>query len=204
MRKKRILVAPLDWGLGHAARCIPIIRHLLEKGCEVVIGADGRPLELLEGEFPQLEVALMPGYRITYPKSGSMVLRIAAQVPKILHGIRREHLLLGKIIQEKKIDAVISDNRYGLWNKKIPCVFITHQLMIKSPFGEKLIHRLNKNYIRRFTECWVPDEEGEWSGDLGSKFALPPNGKYIGILSRFAGLAEKKQADPNRLLVVLS
>ena len=29
---KNILVAPLNWGLGHATRCIPIIKALEENG----------------------------------------------------------------------------------------------------------------------------------------------------------------------------
>src|ERR1043166_5258587 len=169
---KRILVAPLDWGLGHATRCIPIIRYLLEKGQEVIVGADGRPLELLKREFPGQEFIVIPGYKVSYPKKGSMTLKMAASVPKILAGIKKEHEQLDKITTAEKIDAVISDNRFGLWTKKVPCIFITHQLMIKSPFGEKLLHRLNKNHIKKYTECWIPDAEGadNLSGDLAHKF----------------------------------
>ena len=207
MTKKRILIAPLDWGLGHAARCIPIVRYLLEKDCEVIIAADKRPMELLKKEFPSLEFVVMPGYEISYPKNGSMVLKIAVQVPKILIGIKREHKLLKKIIREKKIDAVISDNRFGLWSRSVPCVFITHQLMVKAPFGEKLLHKLNKNLIAKYNECWIPDNEGEnnLSGDLSHKFPLPENAKFIGILSRFNSLRHlSSKEEPLDLLVLLS
>ena len=183
----RILIAPLDWGLGHATRCVPIIKYLLEKKCEVIIGADGRPLQLLRKEFPSLEFIEMPGYDISYPKSGSMVLKMALQIPKIFSGIKLEHELLKKIIKERKIDAVISDNRFGLWSREVPCIFITHQLMVKSFFGERIIHRLNKKYISKYSECWVPDdaEKNNLSGDLSHKFPLPKNAKFIGVLSRF-------------------
>ena len=42
--------------------------------------------------------------------------------------------------KQYKIDAVISDNRFGLHTKKIPCVYITHQLLIKTGnnFTEKI------------------------------------------------------------------
>src|SRR4051794_9099015 len=88
IRRMRILIAPLDWGLGHATRCIPIVRYLLEKKCKVVIGAAGRPLELLKTEFPLLEFISMPGYEITYPKYGSMFWTIAAQIPQLFIGIK--------------------------------------------------------------------------------------------------------------------
>ncbi|MFI5163865.1 MAG: glycosyltransferase [Bacteroidia bacterium] len=198
------MIAPLDWGLGHAARCIPIIKYLLEKKCEVVIAADGRPLDLLKKEFPLCEFVRIRGYAISYPENGSMALKMAFQIPKIISEIKREHDLLKKIIAEKKIDAVISDNRFGLWSKDVPCVFITHQMMVKSPFGENLIHRLNKKYISKYTECWIPDHEGEnnLSGDLSHKFPLLDNAKFIGALSRFnTGIVAQNKYD---LLVLLS
>ena len=40
---RRVLIAPLNWGIGHATRCIPIIKRLLEAGKEVIVAADGYP-----------------------------------------------------------------------------------------------------------------------------------------------------------------
>ena len=204
----KILISPLDWGLGHATRCIPIIRYLLEKGCEVVIGADGRSLDLLKMEFPACEFVLMSGYGISYPKNGSMVLKMISQIPKIVYGVKREHEQLEKIIRKKNIDAVISDNRFGLWSREVPCVFMTHQLMIKSPFGERWMHELNKKYISKYAECWIPDVKGvnNLSGDLAHGFPLLENAKYIGILSRFKvpPISSFYEKEKNQLLVILS
>lgn len=202
----RILVAPLDWGLGHATRCIPIVKYLLEKECEIIIGAGGRSLQLLQKEFPRLECISMPGYDISYHENGSMALKMAAQIPKILSGIKQEHRLLKNIIADKKINAVISDNRFGLWSKEVPCVFITHQMMIKSPFGESLIHILNKRYVSKYSECWIPDiQDGEtgFSGELAHRFPLPKNAKFIGLLSRFSSATQDRKIR-NGLLVILS
>ena len=184
---KRILICPLDWGLGHATRCIPVIRLLLKKNMEVIIAADGRPLALLKQEFPQLEFIVLKGYNIRYPDSGKMTRKMAFSIPKILKGIKTEHQALKKIIKEKKIDVVISDNRFGCWNKKIKSIFITHQLMIKSPFAEKLLHRINLRFIKNYDECWIPDVKGKLSlsGDLSHKYILPENTFFIGPLSRF-------------------
>ena len=110
-KNKRILICPLDWGLGHATRCIPIIHLLLKKNTEVVIAADAGPLALLKQEFPQLTFVQLKGYNIQYPKSGSMKLKMLLSIPKIVNGIKEEHTQLDKIIDEHKIDIVISDNR---------------------------------------------------------------------------------------------
>jgi len=186
--RQRNLIAPLDWGLGHATRCIPIIRLLLKKNHEVIIAADGRPFSLLKQEFPQLEFIRLKGYGINYPKKGSMALKMFFSIPRILYGISAEHNSLKQLIKEKNIDVVISDNRFGLWNKEIKSVFITHQLMIKSPFAEKLLHKINLRYINKYDECWVPDVEGSsnFSGDLSHKYPLPKNAIFIGTLSRFS------------------
>ena len=204
MRKLRILVSPLDWGLGHATRCIPIISSLLENRCEVLVGADGRALELLKEEFPSLQFIRMPGYDLSYPAGATMAFKMAASIPRILKGIKAEHEQLAAIIKEYAVDAVISDNRFGLWHKNIPCVFITHQLMIKSPLGENILHRLNKRYIKRFSACWVPDVAGEnnLSGDLAHQYPLPANAGFIGPLSRFSPAPSAKEN--GKILVLLS
>lgn len=187
LSQKRILVSPLDWGLGHATRCIPIIRLLLKNNAKVVIAGDGNALELLKIEFPQLQFIFLKGYNIFYSNKGNMIFKMLFSVPKILARIVIEHQTLKKIITENNIDIVISDNRYGLWNRQIKCVFITHQLMIKTPFAEKLLHRIVLFFVNKFDECWIPDVEGEnnLSGDLAHKYPLPKNTFFIGTLSRF-------------------
>jgi uncharacterized protein (TIGR00661 family) len=192
--QKRILICPLDWGLGHATRCIPIIRLFIQKNAEVIIAANGGPFELLKKEFPYLEFIRLKGYEINYPNNDSMILKMLFSIPKILQGIKAEHKALKKIIHKKKIDVVISDNRFGLWNKESKNIFITHQLMIKAPFAEKLLHRINLKYIKKFDECWIPDIKGEknLSGDLSHKYKLPENAFFIGTLSRFNLQSETK------------
>lgn len=66
--KKTILVAPLHWGLGHATRCVPVIRELLKHNYDVLLGSDGAALELLRKEFPKLPFVELPSYEISYSK----------------------------------------------------------------------------------------------------------------------------------------
>lgn len=209
-KRKKVLVAPLDWGLGHATRCIPIIKLLIESGAEVILAADGRAAQLLKEEFPELKHIHLKGYRIRYSKTFSMALMIAIQIPKIISSIIREHSDLKKIIRNEQPDIVISDNRFGLWNNKIRSVFITHQLMVKCPSGlkflEPLIHRIILRFVKKYNECWVPDIEGgkNLSGDLAHKFPLTSNIKFIGWLSRFDSEKINSTEKKYDLLVLLS
>ena len=186
-----ILICPLDWGLGHAARCIPIINELLDAGHKVTIAGYGRSLIMLQKEFPLLESIELKGFSPSYSINGNMVLHLFLRLPQFITSILREHHELNTLIFQHHIDIIISDNRYGLWNKKIKSILITHQVMIKTPawlkFLEYLLYRVSRLLISRFDESWIPDEkEGpELSGDLSHKYALPTNAKFIGPLSRF-------------------
>ena len=186
----RILVCPLDWGLGHATRCIPLIEELQRQGAVVVIAASGRPSALLTEVFPHNEHIYFPGYEVRYPKS-NLALSMLMQMPKLFYSIYKEHRELLKIIEAHRIDAVISDNRFGLFTKKIPCIFMTHQIFIKAPraynFIEPVLYKINGTFIRQYKACWVPDvaTEDNLSGALAHFGILPERTIYIGPLSRF-------------------
>ena len=116
--KKRILVAPLNWGLGHATRCIPLINALLQNNFKVIISANGRSFYLLKEEFPELEFVKIKGIDIKYPRFFPMSISVFFQIPKILFAIYSENKTLKKIVKKHKIDGIISDNRFGLFIKK--------------------------------------------------------------------------------------
>jgi Glycosyltransferase family 28 C-terminal domain len=207
--KPRILVAPLDWGLGHATRCIPVIRELLALQCEVWLAGEGAQEQLLKIEFPDLPFLFLPGYRIQYAKTARGLLwKMIQQWPKMRRAIKFENRWLQKMTADYGFDAVISDNRYGMHHPVIPAVFITHQLLIKSFTGgwsERIIQKRNYRYINQFTECWVPDNETAsiLGGELSHPVVLPSIPvHYTGPLSRFE---QKNTAfEKNHLLIILS
>lgn len=192
--KHTILIAPLDWGLGHATRCIPLIRNYISEGHRVILAAYGQSGLLLEKEFPDLKMIHFPGIEISYPKGKSMHLKMFLQIPKIIRSISREHLALQKLIDQENITLVVSDNRYGLYSKKVPCIFITHQLFIRAGIWSKMINRINHAFISRYTTCYIPDYEigNTLSGELSHGQHRLKNIRYIGPLSRFSG-ADKKE-----------
>lgn len=170
---------------------MPIIRELLRQGWEVIIAADRAPLVLLREAFPQLESIQLPGAHIVYPKRGGVVLHFVWQTPGFLRSVRQEHKALERLLRSRKIDLVISDNRYGLYTKRVPCVLISHQLRIRVPgvpVAESMVSRFVKYYAARFKAVWVPDWSGDdnLSGLLSTHRSIPANVRYIGPLSRFA------------------
>ncbi|MCB0652378.1 MAG: hypothetical protein KDC85_13965 [Saprospiraceae bacterium] len=198
----KILVSPLDWGLGHATRCIPIIETFIENGTEVLIAGNGNSLELLKKEFPNLTYFQLPGYHIHY-FSNNMFINILLQLPKLFIGVVGEYFAIQKIIRNHSIELLISDNRFGCFSKKVKSVFITHQVNIQIPFTplKFLVNFLNRSLISQFDECWVPDSPSiRLSGKLSEPKNLE-NVRFIGLLSRMKKISIKEKWD---LVVVLS
>jgi len=209
-----VLLAPLDWGLGHATRCIPIINELIQQGARITIAASGGQKALLLEEFPQLEFVEIPGYNLRFKRGVVLKWALICRIPIILKRIKKENKWLEDSVEKLKIHAVISDNRYGLFHKKLYCVFITHQLNILSGWRshesvggwiDDKIRKWNYKFIRKFSECWIPDlaENNSLSGELSHPVILPPIPvKYIGPLSRFK--REEKKMISNSLLILIS
>ncbi len=201
---KKILVAPLNWGLGHATRCIPIINALILNKYTPVIASDGDALTLLQKEFPELKYYELPSYRITYPKNGKeLKVRMLLQAPNILRAISNEKTVVSKIIKEDGISGIISDNRFGVRSNKVPSVYITHQLKVLSGNTSFLTSLIHQKIIAKFDSCWIPDYNDNQSlaGELSDLENSKMDIKYIGCLSRFSYKRVPKKQD---LLVVLS
>ena len=203
----KLLIAPLNWGLGHTTRCIPIIRYLLQKNCQIWVAGNEEQLRLLLEEFPSINFIQLQGYKISYPANrSSFSLKIFTQIPGLLQSIASENRWLAKMQQKFQWDLLISDNRYGLHHPGLLTIFITHQLAIRSGINrltDNLLRRINYHFINRFKECWIPDYESRLSlaGSLSHPAHLPGNEKYIGPLSRFTYTGNENASD---LLVSIS
>ena len=209
-RKPVILLAPLDWGLGHTVRCIPIIKELLGLGCAVIVACNSEQKSFLRIEFPSLRFVELGGYDVSYGRTRWLtLLKLLWQIPKILTRIKQEKIWLDQFLASNKVDAVISDNRYGLFTTKAPCIFITHQLQVKTglgKFADRLTQRSLYRLINRFTACWVPDwkeKDISAAGDLSHPAHFPDIPLfYIGCLSRFEYCPN--ESAPDNILVILS
>ena len=204
----KCLVAPLNWGLGHASRCVPLIQRLLNEGHEVILGGDGESLTLLRHHFPKLRYTYLAPLNLHYGSGKRQVWAILKALPQLLIWSIKDHTILQSILREEPIDQVISDNRFGLFltakrsnspkdgltakRSNSETVYITHQLHIMLPNGwkwaEGIASRLHARIYRRYNKVWVPDyaePEKSLAGELSH------NGtdvEYIGPLSRFENL----------------
>jgi len=207
---QRILVCPLNWGLGHASRCVPIIKALEARGKTVILAADGFPLEFFKQEFPHLSTIAFEGFKVKYSSDNEQVHAMLSQLPQFVRGIRKEHRAIKKICVQNQIDTVISDNRFGLWNKRVYTIYMTHQLMVKMPFKwritEKLIWLLHRFVIKKYNTCWIPDlpDYQNLTGELTHKYPLPKNARFIGILSRFSKQKQPLIHSPYETIAMIS
>jgi uncharacterized protein (TIGR00661 family) len=204
---KTIFISPLDWGLGHASRCVPLIKLLAENNI-VIIGTTPLNAFFFEQHFPGLQKINVPSYNIQYSKHLPVWLKILLQVQKINKVIKQENKLLEQIIKEHHMDLVISDNRFGLHHKTVESIFITHQLAIKAPVFSALATKINLKQIHRFTKVWVPDYKEanlRLSGQLSDSVHLKIPVEYIGPQSALNTIAiNDLPADKTSYLILLS
>lgn len=202
--RKKILVAPLNFGLGHATRCIPIIEALENHGYEPVIASDGAALRLLKKEFPHVKTATLPAYQPEHTKKDAFLnIRALYQMVQMLRSIKKEEKVVKQLVKELGISGIISDNRIGACCKGVPSAFITHQVRVLSGNTSALASRMHRLAFSKFSQCWIPDVKlgPNLSGKMGHIDEDLSNLKYIGTLSRLHKTNSDKKYD---LAVVLS
>lgn len=201
---KTILISPLNWGLGHATRCIPIVKELQKNNYIPIIASDGPALALLKKEFPYLQSLELPSYQVAYSKKGAFFKwKLLLNSPKMIAAIWKEKKMIARWIKLYEIDGIISDNRMGCYSTKIPSIYVTHQINVLTGNTTWFSSKLHQRTIKKFTECWIPDLDG--IPNLASALSHTKDTnlklKYIGPLSR---MVKKKIPIKYDLMVVLS
>ena len=200
----KILIAPLNWGLGHATRCVPLIDRYRQEGHEVILGGDGDSLLFLKRRYPTLRLLPLAPLDVRYNKGSHQLTAWLRLLPRFIRFIREDRKRLHALQQQYHFDLIISDNRFGLYTPECKSVYITHQLQIRLPrlwrWAEPLATRIHARFYRRFDEVWVPDyadSEHSLSGYLGHPARPMDTVRYIGPLSRFAQLADSHEVLPD-------
>lgn len=191
IKNKTIFISPLDWGLGHATRCVALI-HLLVKDNAVIIGVTASTKPIFDDEFPNLKQIEIEPYDISYSNRLPLTLKLVLDAPRIRKVIKKEHQQLNNIVKENSIDLIISDNRFGLYHQTVESIYITHQLNIQAGFFSGIANKIHHSFIRNFSKVWIPDFESDKESLAG--VLSKPNSKfkitYINPLSRLMNTLE--------------
>lgn len=208
---KKALVAPLNWGLGHASRCIPLIHELAKRGIEIIVAGDYPSLSVIENELPQIRIIKVNSPTPKYHAGKFMWLSLLKFLPVFLFYVVNEHRWLKKNCNTEKYDLIISDNRYGMFHRRIYSIFIGHQIHINLPgplrflsFPVTLINRLA---IQQFDACWIPDYEDRSKSLAGNLSRIKQKNNlytYIGPLSRFSGINMPDKKATYQIVCILS
>jgi Glycosyltransferase family 28 C-terminal domain len=184
--RKRVLIAPMNWGLGHASRSVPVVRELIKQGADVHLASDGVALQLLREEFPDLPAHNLPPYEVLYPE-GNFAWHMFLQFPKLMRNYVRERKFVAKLAQELGIQGIIADHRAACRVKGLPSVIIAHQVWL-APIGP--IPWLTQSYnlwlLQQFDSLWIPDspQAPGLSGRFGHGPEKHKNKQYVGPLTR--------------------
>ena len=188
----KILIAPLNWGLGHATRCIPLIRQYMAQGHEVVLGGDGESMMLLRKTFPELRAIDLPSLELRYAENAKQRGFYLRAIPALIRFTIADHYYLRQQLAIEHFDRVISDNRFGLFSRQTYSIYMTHQLYVQLPkrlkMFEPLARAVHACIYKRYKEVWVPDyadTQHNLAGDLAHGGRFDRRATYIGPLSRF-------------------
>lgn len=207
----RVLVSPLDWGLGHASRLSRVVSDLMRDGHEVMMAGSGRSIELLKGDYPTLKCVELKSFSPWFFKRLPQWLAITMQVPTFIYYIYCERRRTEQIVGEHDIDMVVSDNRYGVRCDNCKSVIITHQLSPRiaswCPRPLEWLFALGiGRLLNKFDEVWIPDI-AEFPDGIAGELAKPSANlrtktRYVGILSRLDKNADELPKRIDHLAII--
>lgn len=207
MKTGKVYYTVLNMGLGHASRSTPVIKKFVAQNWQVLIGSNGRALQFLHREFPDLNFVETPDYGISYTKSSWLLPKLFLQTPAILQKIHAEHQFTARIVKKFFPDIIFSDHCYGAYHTHVPSFFISHQLYfsVPPPFWvfRSIPAQFNLLFHRKFNRILIPDqrenETGLLSGGLSQIKKEDVKYNYVGILSSL-----KKTADTENIDILFS
>jgi uncharacterized protein (TIGR00661 family) len=194
-RMKKVLVVPMNWGLGHATRCVPIIKRFLQDGHSVYLSGSGASGQFLQQYFPRLPfIENCPDYGVFYPEKMGFFTWIK-QWPRWERAIHLEKKWLNQQQERYNWDIIISDNRFGIYHQSAQSIFITHQLNPIMPRWAKPLYQwLFRKRMNHFEEIWIPDHDqvNNLSGELSQVIWKDLHYRWLGPLSRLTHVEEKE------------
>jgi UDP-N-acetylglucosamine transferase subunit ALG13 len=189
-QRKNILLSPLNWGLGHTTRLWALVMQLRQENFKFFWAVSGKPEQWIKLQLHQnqFDDEIIPTTAFAMKHHGRL-LSFALQMPSFLYHIRKDREWTKSVIEEHKINALISDHNFGAYSEKIPSILIAHQLWLpvfdKNKVLNSLANQFHTKYLKDYTQIWIPDVEGKnsISGKLSVNKALESQTLRIGLLS---------------------
>lgn len=200
INRKRILLSPLNWGMGHVARCIGLIHQLKEQGNTLFIACSTEQKAVFEQYFDDLTYINHAGYPFHFGGKGRFGLDLANKSSSLFRRLKQEREQTEVMVEENTIDLVLSDHRYGFRSTKVTSILITHQVNLPVRLHEALINELHKKYLSRFDRIWVMDyADCRLSGKLST--SKRTNLDFIGPYSRFSLYTNRPEKKYDNVLI---
>lgn len=202
IKKQRVLLSPLNWGMGHVSRCIGLIDILLRNDNAIFIACSADQQAIFQQYFKDVTFIDHDGYPFEFGGKGKFSLDLLKSFSALKRRQNEERTQVDNYVDFFEIDCVISDHRYGFRTRKVNSIFLTHQLNLPVKWYERWVQNIHVNYLRSFDEIWVLDtEDSTYAGKL-SRNEDRLNVQYIGILSRFGRYVLKETKTIDSLIVV--
>lgn len=185
LSNKNILWSCLNWGLGHVYRSIPIIRELQLRNNHIRIACDETQQVVFERYLDFVEYHYVKGYKFHFTVGKSLMLSNIFHLSDLFKQYVDDYNTCEHLVKKHNIDCIVSDHRYGFCSKKVPSVFLTHQLQL--PTNSKWLQKMHRHFIHsNFSNVWVLDNaQHQFAGKLSEITSIKKEVQFIGIFSRF-------------------
>ncbi len=202
IKKKQILISPLNWGMGHVSRCIPLIDLFLKNENTVFVACNAEQKRILIQYFPHLKFINHDGYPFKFGRNGNFALDLAKQFLPLRSRMKKEKNEVDYLVNLHNIDIVVSDHRYGFRSDAAHSILLCHQLNLPTRNFEEIIQKMHYRFLSLFNEIWVPDTaNSDFAGDL-SKNKKGFDVEYIGSLSRFSLYDDEPNKKFDQVIIV--
>lgn len=200
IHNQRILISPLNWGMGHVARCIGMIHQLQNQGNEMFIACDEAQKVIFDDYFEGITYISHDGYPFYFGGKGQFGFDLIRRMSSLSKRLKRERIEVEEMIVNHAIDYVISDHRYGFISSKVPSIFMTHQVHLPLKWYENYVGKVHRKLMSKFDFVWILDDElSSLAGKLSAN--CPKNGIYIGPYSRFSIYEDEVEKKIDHVLI---
>jgi len=180
----KIIFSPLNWGMGHVSRSIPILEQLLKQNNSIIVFCSAEQEKIYVQYFNGLCYERHEPYDFSFQSDGFKLRRFMALLPSLILQHLKEKQRIKTYLRSNPTDYTISDQRFGFRNKSVFSIFITHQCALPIAWYFWIGQLINRCLIGKFDQTWIVDDaQKRYAGMLSRK--LHKDHVYLGLKSRF-------------------